>query len=415
MSDRMTNVEIEDVISSIRRLVAEDDSGKDRVPTAAERLVLTEALRVVDDLAKAGKARGAEAPASRPEDKSAEASVAKATAKAAKPVSESGPLRLGAALSPGKKPSPARVSLADQIDALEKKLRERDERWERESSPAIGARDDGEAFETGDGDAEVNFVRPDAEPGTAELAEVETPATAKAEVLAFKKTGETSEAQAEKAQPGKPDAEAIAAKRDVAAPMSAAAAEKAEAEAKKQADEAKAAEAAAEKAEAEAKKAAAAAKKKAAAEAKKAAAEAKKAAAKSKLKAKASAAPKTTAAPNAGPAPRMAPAEAEAPAALSTASAQPSTQAEAESGVTAAAAPAMTDGINIEADPTTAIGTELAAPKVTSLANEAELRLLVADVLREELKGPLGERITRNVRKLVRREIAQALSSIELD
>ena len=57
----------------------------------------------------------------------------------------------------------------------------------------------------------------------------------------------------------------------------------------------------------------------------------------------------------------------------------------------------------------------VAKPDVESLLDEAELRALVAEVLREELKGPLGERITRNVRKLVRREIAQALSSMDID
>lgn len=57
----------------------------------------------------------------------------------------------------------------------------------------------------------------------------------------------------------------------------------------------------------------------------------------------------------------------------------------------------------------------VAAPDLESLLDEAELKALVAEVLREELKGPLGERITRNVRKLVRREIAQALSSLELE
>lgn len=39
------------------------------------------------------------------------------------------------------------------------------------------------------------------------------------------------------------------------------------------------------------------------------------------------------------------------------------------------------------------------------------LRELVADIIRQELQGPLGERITRNVRKLVRREINRALDS----
>jgi hypothetical protein len=47
--------------------------------------------------------------------------------------------------------------------------------------------------------------------------------------------------------------------------------------------------------------------------------------------------------------------------------------------------------------------------------DEAAMRELVAEVVREELAGPLGERITRNVRKLVRREIYRILSSQEFD
>lgn len=47
--------------------------------------------------------------------------------------------------------------------------------------------------------------------------------------------------------------------------------------------------------------------------------------------------------------------------------------------------------------------------------DEDALRDLVADVVRQELTGPLGERITRNVRKLVRREIYRILSSQEFD
>jgi len=46
--------------------------------------------------------------------------------------------------------------------------------------------------------------------------------------------------------------------------------------------------------------------------------------------------------------------------------------------------------------------------------DEDALRALVSDIVREELQGPLGERITRNVRKLVRREIQRALASQEL-
>ncbi|WP_281966729.1 hypothetical protein [Roseovarius nanhaiticus] len=46
--------------------------------------------------------------------------------------------------------------------------------------------------------------------------------------------------------------------------------------------------------------------------------------------------------------------------------------------------------------------------------DEDALRDLVADIVRQELQGALGERITRNVRKLVRREIHRALASQEL-
>ena len=49
-----------------------------------------------------------------------------------------------------------------------------------------------------------------------------------------------------------------------------------------------------------------------------------------------------------------------------------------------------------------------------SLDDEA-LRAMVSDVVQEELSGPLGERITRNVRKLVRREIYRILASQEFD
>lgn len=47
--------------------------------------------------------------------------------------------------------------------------------------------------------------------------------------------------------------------------------------------------------------------------------------------------------------------------------------------------------------------------------DEATLRDLVRDILREELHGGLGERITRNVRKLVRSEIARTLAAREFD
>jgi hypothetical protein len=52
-----------------------------------------------------------------------------------------------------------------------------------------------------------------------------------------------------------------------------------------------------------------------------------------------------------------------------------------------------------------------AAPAI----DDAQLRALIATLLREELQGPLGERITRNIRKLVRREIERALAVRDFD
>jgi hypothetical protein len=50
-----------------------------------------------------------------------------------------------------------------------------------------------------------------------------------------------------------------------------------------------------------------------------------------------------------------------------------------------------------------------------AILDEDMLREMVSEIVRQELQGALGERITRNVRKLVRREIHRALASQELD
>lgn len=47
--------------------------------------------------------------------------------------------------------------------------------------------------------------------------------------------------------------------------------------------------------------------------------------------------------------------------------------------------------------------------------DEAALRALVSEIIRQELQGTLGERITRSVRKLVRREIQRALASRDFE
>jgi hypothetical protein len=54
-------------------------------------------------------------------------------------------------------------------------------------------------------------------------------------------------------------------------------------------------------------------------------------------------------------------------------------------------------------------------PGEEAILDEDTLRDLVSQVVREELMGELGERITRNVKKLVRREIQRALAGREFD
>ncbi|MFT6604863.1 MAG: hypothetical protein ACJA2X_000039 [Halocynthiibacter sp.] len=56
-----------------------------------------------------------------------------------------------------------------------------------------------------------------------------------------------------------------------------------------------------------------------------------------------------------------------------------------------------------------------AAASEDAILDEAALRELVGVIVREELQGALGERITRNVRRLVRREVQRALSLREFD
>ena len=51
---------------------------------------------------------------------------------------------------------------------------------------------------------------------------------------------------------------------------------------------------------------------------------------------------------------------------------------------------------------------------LAAVSDEEALRLLVGRLIRDELQGELGERITRNVRKLVRKEILRALTARDL-
>jgi hypothetical protein len=53
------------------------------------------------------------------------------------------------------------------------------------------------------------------------------------------------------------------------------------------------------------------------------------------------------------------------------------------------------------------------APEV--LFDEDVLRAMVQAIFREEMAGPMGERITRNIRKLVRAEVGRMLAAHELE
>ncbi|MBT8389995.1 MAG: hypothetical protein KJN60_00135 [Boseongicola sp.] len=52
---------------------------------------------------------------------------------------------------------------------------------------------------------------------------------------------------------------------------------------------------------------------------------------------------------------------------------------------------------------------------VSETLDATEMRDLISSLIREELQGELGERITRNVRKLVRQEIQRALTVREVE
>lgn len=75
-----------------------------------------------------------------------------------------------------------------------------------------------------------------------------------------------------------------------------------------------------------------------------------------------------------------------------------------------AAARLRAQELGIVPDPASLPSSSEANRDAEALWDEEALRDLVAEVVRQELQGALGERITRNVRRMVRREIQQALT-----
>lgn len=71
MSDPVTNVDIEDVLSSIRRLVSQDNAPRQETPPAPDALILTESQRVAEpkeDAAGAVEAEEEETPEAEPDE-----------------------------------------------------------------------------------------------------------------------------------------------------------------------------------------------------------------------------------------------------------------------------------------------------------------------------------------------------------
>ena len=63
-----------------------------------------------------------------------------------------------------------------------------------------------------------------------------------------------------------------------------------------------------------------------------------------------------------------------------------------------------------EEEPTLAPSMDIVERQDDFFVDEEVLRSMVSDIVRQELQGRLGERITRNVRRMVRHEIEKALS-----
>lgn len=73
-------------------------------------------------------------------------------------------------------------------------------------------------------------------------------------------------------------------------------------------------------------------------------------------------------------------------------------------------------GDELAPDPEDAMtGSAVANPVAGQLIDPDMMRAMVSQMIREELQGEMGERITRNVRKLVRREINRVISAQEFE
>ncbi len=87
---------------------------------------------------------------------------------------------------------------------------------------------------------------------------------------------------------------------------------------------------------------------------------------------------------------------------------------EPEAEATFQAIPEQTETLDVADDFDDETPTEIEETSNDAFIDEETLREIVSELVRAELQGDLGDRITRNVRKLVRREIHHALASREI-
>lgn len=89
-------------------------------------------------------------------------------------------------------------------------------------------------------------------------------------------------------------------------------------------------------------------------------------------------------------------------------------EAETTEAVAAWQAETAGDPVAWPADPHLSCTGPAPDPAEVEAEMEAALREIVRDMIRDELQGDLGQRITRNIRKVLRAEIARALALREL-
>ncbi len=118
--------------------------------------------------------------------------------------------------------------------------------------------------------------------------------------------------------------------------------------------------------------------------------------------------------PNASPANAEQPDPADASGSAGVAHDQPDLEADAEAGAQMNSPEAEPEILGADKDDRDILTAESAGFAPGVMVDEDTLRDMISDIVRQELQGDLGERITRNVRKLVRREIHRTMVSNEL-